>query len=66
MYLIERFVIEFSGLAFDLAILVVISKRGVFKFREWISYPGVVGFDFYIIFFPYLFSSLMMMICPVI
>ncbi|WP_145503759.1 hypothetical protein [Yersinia vastinensis] len=69
MYPLKQRVIAFFGVVFFLAISVGISYLGIFKLREYLSYPDVVNFSFWVTFaaaFFFFFSPLLAMIFPVI
>lgn len=69
MYPLKQRVIAFFGVVFFLAISVGISYLGIFKLREYLSYPDVVNFSFWVAFaaeFFFFFSPLLAMIFPVI
>ncbi len=69
MYPLKQRVIAFFGAIFFLAISVGISYLGIFKLREYLSYPEVVNFSFWVTFaaaFFFFFSPLLAMIFPVI
>jgi hypothetical protein len=69
MYLLKQRVIAFFGVVFFLTISVGISYLGIFKLREYLSYPDVVSFSFWVAFaaaFFFFFSPLLAMIFPVI
>ncbi|WP_395313175.1 hypothetical protein V1603_20300 [Enterobacter sp. ECC-219] len=69
MYPLKQRVIAFFGMVFFLAISVGISYLGIFKLREYLSYPDVVNFSFWVTFaaaFFFFFSPLLAMIFPVI
>ncbi|WP_413515271.1 hypothetical protein [Serratia proteamaculans] len=68
MYPLKQRVIAFFGVVFFLAISVGISYLGIFKLREYLSYPDVVNFSFWVTFaaaFFFFFSPLLAMIFPV-
>lgn len=69
MYPFKQRVIAFFGVVFFLAISLGISYLGIFKLREYLSYPDVVNFSFWVTFaaaFFFFFSPLLAMIFPVI
>ena len=69
MYPLKQRVIAFFGVVFFLAISVGISYLGIFKLREYLSYPDIVNFSFWVTFaaaFFFFFSPLLAMIFPVI
>jgi hypothetical protein len=69
MYPLKQRVIAFFGVVFFLTISVGISYLGIFKLREYLSYPDVVDFSFWVTFaaaFFFFFSPLLAMIFPVI
>lgn len=69
MYPLKQRVIAFFGVVFFLAISGGISYLGIFKLREYLSYPDVVNFSFLVTFsaaFFFFFSPLLAMIFPVI
>jgi len=69
MYPLKQRVIAFFGVVFFLAISAGISYLGIFKLREYLSYPDVVNFSFWVVFataFFFFFSPLLVMIFPVI
>ena len=69
MYSLKQRVIAFFGVVFFLAISVGISYLGIFKLREYLSYPDVVNFSAWVAFsaaFLFFFSPLLVMIFPVI
>lgn len=69
MYPLKQRIIAFFGVVFFLAISVGISYLGIFKLREYLSYPDVVNFSFWVTFaaaFSFFFSPLLAMIFPVI
>lgn len=69
MYPLKQRVIAFFGVVFFLVISVGISYLGIFKLREYLSYPDVVNFSFWVTFaaaFFFFFSPLLVMIFPVI
>lgn len=69
MYPFKQRVIAFCGVMFLMAISVGISYLGIFKLREYLSYPDVVNFSFRVTFsaaFFFFFSPLLAMIFPVI
>ncbi len=69
MYPFKQRVIAFFGVVFFLVISVGISYLGIFKLREYLSYPDVVNFSFWVTFsaaFFFFFSPLLAMIFSVI
>ncbi|WP_258034931.1 hypothetical protein [Pectobacterium odoriferum] len=69
MYSFKQRVIAFCGVMFFLVVSVGISYLGIFKLREYLSYPDVVNFSFWVTFaaaFFFFFSPLLAMIFPVI
>lgn len=69
MYPFKQRVIAFCGVIFFLAVSIGISYLGIFKLREYLSYPDVVNFSFLVIFaaaFFFFFSPLLTMILPVV
>ena len=69
MYPLKQRVITFFGVIFFLAISVGISYLSIFKLREYLSYPDVVIFSFWVTFaaaFLFFFSPLLAMLFPVI
>ncbi|BAK14020.1 MULTISPECIES: hypothetical protein [Pantoea] len=69
MYPFKQRVIAFCGVIFFLVVFIGISYLGIFKLREYLSYPDVVNFSFWLTFaaaFFSFFSPLLAMIFPVI
>ena len=69
MYPFRQRVITFFGVVFFLVISIGISYLGIFKLREYLSYPDVVNFSFGVTFaaaFFFFFSPLLAMILPVV
>ena len=69
MYPLKQRVIAFFGVVFFLVISIGISYLGIFKLREYLSYPDVVNFSFWVTFaaaFFFFFSPLLVIIFPVI
>ncbi|ELJ5852768.1 MULTISPECIES: hypothetical protein [Enterobacter cloacae complex] len=69
MYPFKQRVIAFFGVAFFLVVSIGISYLGIYKLREYLSYPDVVNFTFWVVFaaaFFFFFSPLLAMIFPVI
>jgi hypothetical protein len=69
MYPFKQRVIAFCGVMFFLVVSIGISYLGIFKLREYLSYPDVVNFSFWVTFaaaFFFFFSPLLAMIFPVI
>ncbi len=50
MYSFKKRVIAFCGVMFFLMVSVGISYLGIFKFREYLSYPDVVNFSSWVTF----------------
>ncbi len=50
MYPFKQRVIAFLGVVFFLVISIGISYLGIFKLREYLSYPDVVNFSFWVTF----------------
>ncbi|NIG14410.1 hypothetical protein [Pantoea sp. Cy-640] len=69
MYPLKQRVIAFFGVVFFLVISIGISYLGIFKLREYLSYPDVVNFSFWVTFaaaFFFFFSPLLVVVFPVI
>ncbi|MGP2500749.1 hypothetical protein ACTUSN_05085 [Pantoea ananatis] len=69
MYPFKQRVIAFCGVIFFLVVFIGVSYLGIFKLREYLSYPDVVNFSFWLTFaaaFFSFFSPLLAMIFPVI
>lgn len=69
MYPFKQRIIAFCGVMFSLVVSIGISYLGIFKLREYLSYPDVVNFSFWVTFaaaFFFFFSPLLAMIFPVI
>ncbi|QGU11117.1 hypothetical protein GNG26_12470 [Leclercia sp. J807] len=69
MYSFKQRVIAFFGVVIFLVVSVGISYLGIFKLREYLSYPDVINFSFWVVFaaaFCFFFSPLLAMIFPVI
>ena len=69
MYLFKQRVIAFYGVMFFLVVSIGISYLGIFKLREYLSYPDVVNFSFWVVFatvFFFIFLPLLAMIFPVV
>ncbi|POD94284.1 hypothetical protein BV924_13695 [Pectobacterium odoriferum] len=69
MYPFKQRVIAFFGVVFLLVVSIGISYLGIFKLREYLSYPDVVNFSFWVVFvaaFFFFFSPLLSMIFSVI
>ncbi|HHA1718979.1 hypothetical protein [Enterobacter kobei] len=50
MYPFKQRVIAFFGVAFFLVVSIGISYLGIYKLREYLSYPDVVNFTFWMVF----------------
>jgi hypothetical protein len=69
MHLFKQRVIAFFGVVFFQVVSIGFSYLGIFKLHEYLSYPDVINFSFWVVFaaaFFFFFSPLLAMIFPVI
>lgn len=69
MYHFKQRVIVFFGVTFFLVVSIGVSYLGIYKLNEYLSYPGVVNFSFWVVFaaaFLFFFAPLLAMLFPVI
>ncbi|WHP78801.1 hypothetical protein MQ089_09715 [Edwardsiella anguillarum] len=68
-YLFKQRVIAFVGVIFFMGLAVGISYLGMYKLTEYLSYPDVINFSFWVFFaaaFFFFFSPLLAMLFPIV
>lgn len=69
IYAYKQRVIAFFGVTFFLVVSIGVSYLGIYKLNEYLSYPEVVNFSFWVVFaaaFLFFYAPLLAMLFPVI